>query len=85
MLHLLALELEYPDVARVDKPGQPPGHGLDGHHDTADLDAAAGASGAHAPTNISSTRMTREKSGHRLKSAVEKPVVVMMEATWKAV
>jgi len=39
---------------------------------------------AQAPTNIRQIRMAWEKSGHRLKSAVEKPVVVMMDATWKA-
>ena len=38
---------------------------------------------AHAPMNISNTRMLCEKPGQRLKSVVAKPVVVMMEATWK--
>ena len=38
---------------------------------------------AQAPTNIKITRMARENSGQALKSAVAKPVVVMMEATWK--
>ena len=36
---------------------------------------------AQAPTNIKSTRTLREVAGQRLKSQVEKPVVVMMEAT----
>ena len=39
---------------------------------------------AQAPTNMSATRMNLENSGHRLKSTVENPVVVMMDATWKA-
>ena len=39
---------------------------------------------AHAPTNIRKTRMLLESSGHWSKSTVEKPVVVMMEDTWKA-
>ena len=38
---------------------------------------------AQAPINIKITRMARENSGQALKSAVAKPVVVMMEATWK--
>ena len=37
---------------------------------------------AHAPTNMSMTRIVLLVPDHRLKSAVEKPVVVMMEATW---
>ena len=38
---------------------------------------------AHAPINIRSTRINLEVSGHRLKSVVEKPVVVIIDATWK--
>ena len=37
---------------------------------------------AHAPMNISSTSRARLNVGHRSKSTVEKPVVVMMDATW---
>ena len=36
---------------------------------------------AQAPQNMRQTRMTCEKSGQWLKSAVAKPVVVMMEVT----
>ena len=36
---------------------------------------------AQAPTNINSTRIVFDVCGHRLKSAVEKPVVVIMEPT----
>ena len=39
---------------------------------------------AQAPTNISITRINLENSDHILKSTVEYPVVVMMDATWKA-
>ena len=39
---------------------------------------------AQAPTTISTTRMVRDSWGHRLKSAVAKPVVVMMLETVKA-
>ena len=39
---------------------------------------------AQAPMNISSTRMLLAKEGHWSKSQVEKPVVVMMDPTWKA-
>lgn len=39
---------------------------------------------AHAPINISSTRIVREISGQVLKSVVAYPVVVIMEPTWKA-
>ena len=39
---------------------------------------------AQAPINMSSTRIVLENSGHRLKSVLPKPVVEMMEATWKA-
>ena len=39
---------------------------------------------AQAPQNISMTRIVRESSGHRSKFTVAKPVVVMIEATWKA-
>ena len=38
---------------------------------------------AQAPTNISTTRMDLEKVGQRSKSTVPKPVVVIMEETWK--
>ena len=38
---------------------------------------------AHAPINISNTRINLETSGHASKSTVENPVVVMIEATWK--
>ena len=38
---------------------------------------------AQAPINISSTRMVFEVSGHISKSVVEKPVVVIIDATWK--
>ncbi len=34
--------------------------------------------------NITSTRIVLEKAGQRLKSAVENPVVVMTDETWKA-
>ena len=37
---------------------------------------------AQAPMNISSTSTSRDVWGHRSKSVVAKPVVVMMEATW---
>ena len=36
---------------------------------------------AQAPMNISSTRMVRLVCGHRSKSMVENPVVVMIDAT----
>ena len=39
---------------------------------------------AHAPTNIKSTSTVFEVCDQRSKSAVENPVVVIMEATWKA-
>ena len=39
---------------------------------------------AQAPTNISMTRISLERVGHRSKSQLEKPVVVMIEPTWKA-
>ena len=39
---------------------------------------------AQAPTNISMTRISFERVGHRSKSQLEKPVVVMMEPTWNA-
>ena len=35
------------------------------------------------PINISIKSIALESSGHALKSQVEKPVVVMMDATWK--
>ena len=38
---------------------------------------------AQAPMNIRITRMAWENTGQVLKSAVAKPVVVMMEVTWK--
>ena len=38
---------------------------------------------AEAPINMSSTSIPLEKAGQWLKSAVAKPVVVMMEETWK--
>ena len=38
---------------------------------------------AQAPMNINVTKMALEKVGHWLKSTVAKPVVVMMEETWK--
>src|SRR5699024_4684625 len=39
---------------------------------------------AQAPINIKITSNIRDSSGHRLKSAVAKPVVEITEATWKA-
>ena len=36
---------------------------------------------AQAPTNISSTNIICENDGHKLKSAVANPVVVIIEAT----
>ena len=36
---------------------------------------------AQAPQNMRMTSSTRENSGHRLKSTLEKPVVEMMEET----
>ena len=36
---------------------------------------------AHAPMNISSTISSLLNAGHWLKSTVEKPVVVMIDAT----
>ena len=39
---------------------------------------------AQAPTNISSTSTSFASVGQRSKSQLEKPVVVMMEPTWKA-
>ena len=39
---------------------------------------------AQAPMNISTTSTLLAKEGHWSKSQVEKPVVVMMEPTWKA-
>ena len=38
---------------------------------------------AQPPTNISSTSKNLEYSGQRLKSAVAKPVVEMIDVTWK--
>jgi hypothetical protein len=38
---------------------------------------------AQLPTNISSTSSQRENSGQASKSAVAKPVVLMIVATWK--
>lgn len=38
---------------------------------------------AEAPMNISSTSIPFENAGQWLKSAVAKPVVVMMDDTWK--
>ena len=38
---------------------------------------------AQAPINISKTSTVLLAWDHRLKSTVEKPVVVIMEATWK--
>ena len=38
---------------------------------------------AQAPMNINITKMALDKGGHKLKSVVAKPVVVMMEETWK--
>ena len=39
---------------------------------------------ADAPMTISTSRMVLEKLGHRSKSVVAKPEVVMMLDTWKA-
>ena len=39
---------------------------------------------AQAPMSIKVTRIVRGTAGHRLKSTVAKPVVVMMVPTWKA-
>ena len=39
---------------------------------------------AQAPMNINTTSRPLENSGHLSKSTVEKPVVVMMDATWNA-
>ena len=39
---------------------------------------------AQAPVNISITSAMRQKVGHREKSTVAKPVVVMMVTVWKA-
>ncbi|CDE31983.1 unknown [Ruminococcus sp. CAG:403] len=39
---------------------------------------------AQAPISISMTRMVRDSSGHKLKSKVENPVVVMTDPTVKA-
>ena len=36
---------------------------------------------AQAPMNMSTTRISLERVGHRSKSQLEKPVVVMMEPT----
>ena len=38
---------------------------------------------AQAPTNISITRIIWDVFGHRAKSVVVKPAVVIIEATWK--
>ena len=38
---------------------------------------------AQAPTNINTIKIPLEKVGQVLKSTVAKPVVVMMEDTWK--
>ena len=38
---------------------------------------------ALAPTNISKNKMILEKVGHRLKSQLEYPVVVIIDPTWK--
>ena len=39
---------------------------------------------AQAPQNIRRIRIHLLKAGHRLKSAVEYPVVVMIDPTWNA-
>ena len=39
---------------------------------------------AQPPVNISITSAMRQKVGHRAKSTVAKPVVVMMVTVWKA-
>ena len=39
---------------------------------------------AQPPTNMSSSSTAFENIGHRLKSALAKPVVVITEAHWKA-
>ena len=38
---------------------------------------------AHAPINMIMTRIDFDNVGHWLKSVVENPVVVMIDATWK--
>ena len=38
---------------------------------------------AHAPMNMITIIVMLAKAGHRLKSAVAKPVDVIMDATWK--
>jgi hypothetical protein len=38
---------------------------------------------AQAPTNMRHTSIVFENDGHLSKSAVEKPVVVIIELTWK--
>ena len=39
---------------------------------------------AQAPMNISTTSTSLDRVGHRSKSQLEKPVVVIMEPTWNA-
>lgn len=56
--------------------------GFEQQHHARDFQTA-GVLPAQPPTNISSTSRNLEYSGQRLKSAVAKPVVEMIDVTWK--
>lgn len=61
-----------------------PADALEEHQYPGALEGAARVEPAQAPMNMRMTSRNRENSGHRSKSTLEKPVVEMMVATWKA-
>ena len=71
------------DASRMDQMADFPDRGFDINDQTADFNSASGTARAGTQQNISMTKIFFENVGHRLKSAVAYPVVVISDATLK--